>query len=126
MRRSTRLLFLPTFLLSFFLALEAGQAQTATEPPPPPAPQLGPAEPSPEARREIARLQQDLDAVDSLMLQSKLDEARARLDETQAKFDKLRKERGNEVPQGYVPAFVLEEKLGALRQQIDEKTAGAE
>lgn len=126
MRRSTRLLFLPTFLLSFFLALEAGHAQTATEPPPPPAPQLGPAEPSPEARREIARLQQDLDAVDSLMLQSKLDEARTRLDATQAKFDKLRKERGNEVPQGYVPAFVLEEKLGALRQQIDEKTAGAE
>ncbi|WP_088559621.1 hypothetical protein [Arboricoccus pini] len=113
-----------TFLTSF-LAINAGHAQTASEPPPP-APQLGPAEPSPEARREIDSLQQELDAVDSLLLQSKLDEARERLSDAQGRFDKLSRERGGEVPQGYVPAFVIEEKLGALRQQIDEKAAGSE
>lgn len=98
-------------------------AQAANDAPPPPNPQLGPSEPSKPARDELASIQSELDAVDNLLLQEQFDEARARLADARQRYEVLTKERGNEVPQGYVPGFVVEERIGALAQQIDEKSA---
>lgn len=67
----------------------------------------------------LAEVDRSLDDADQLLLQGDRSQAQARLDDAQRRLDTLHQEAGGQLPIGYVPLFVAEERLGALKRQIE-------
>jgi hypothetical protein len=92
-------------------------AQTTGDVPPA---RLGPTEPPAAAQSEIADVSRRLDEVDSFLLQGDKQQARAGLDEAEDRIKNVTGQHGASLPPGYVPLFVVEERLAALRRQLGE------
>ena len=76
--------------------------------------------PSADIDRALRRLRSRLKEAETAWLSK--DEARAAriLHEVRLALDELRRERGQEIPQGYVALFVLEERLLVLERELDD------
>ena len=76
--------------------------------------------PSADIDRALRRLRSRLKEAETAWLSK--DEARAAriLHEVRLALDELRRERGQEIPQGHVALFVLEERLLVLERELDD------
>jgi hypothetical protein len=76
--------------------------------------------PSADIARSLRRLRSRLKEAETAWLSK--DEARAAriLHEVRLSLDELRRERGQEIPQGYVALFVLEERLLVLERELGD------
>jgi hypothetical protein len=76
--------------------------------------------PSADIDRSLRRLRSRLKEAETAWLSK--DEARAAriLHEVRLSLDELRRERGQEIPQGYVALFVLEERLLVLERELGD------
>jgi hypothetical protein len=98
-------------------------APSATPPPPPS--RLGPSDAPLEARRELRTLTDQLDRVDRLLLEGRPETAAESLDEAEVKLNEIREKHGPALPPAYVPLFVAEERLAALRRQVTDPAQGS-
>jgi hypothetical protein len=87
---------------------------------PEPEADLGPVEAPPAAKASLEDVRRSVTEIDSLVLQGDTEAARAKLAAAERQLASIRQQHEGELPAGHVPMLVLEERLAALRQQLDE------
>ena len=87
---------------------------------PPPPSSLGPTDAPASAKEELGRVNAELDQVDRLLLEGKADDAKVELGKTEERLKAIQESHAAAMPPGFVPLFVAEERVAALRRQLDD------